>query len=216
VRAIVEARDAGQYEKALQLAADGAVHHPEMGQIQELKDQMERDFKPEFGLDCRPLGKPLFATAKEKDCELLAPEDEFFVDITLPNAPELPEAQRRYYAYLFLVDSSGDWTALLPNRTNANPLPPDQYTVPAATDYKVKLHPSEKAGAEKLFLVVAWWRIPTLEKLAADLMTEPDVEMRRRLGDQVAARLQLEGARPIDVVKGLKVGHAMFNSSGKN
>jgi hypothetical protein len=70
-------------------------------------------------------------------------------------------------------------------------------------------------GRETFYLVVAWWRIPALESLAASLAAETDQDSARALGRQIDARIQLERAKP-DALQGLKVGRVGFNSSGKH
>jgi hypothetical protein len=203
-QAIVDARDAGQYDKALQLAADGLAAHPEIPQIRELSDLLHQDFNPAFETHCQRHGRALEAGTGANDCQVLAPEDEFWVEV------HLPAAARRYYAYLFLVDSKDDWKVLLPNSTNANPLWPATYTAP---DNYGRLHPPETPGPEKLYLVVAWWRIPALEDLSAKLAAETDPERARELGRQLDARIRLERAKPA-ALKGLKAGWLDFKDSG--
>jgi hypothetical protein len=202
---IVDARDAGQYEKALQLAAEGLKSHPDLPQIRDLSDQLRRDIKPStFGLTCVLHGKPLGKT----HCETLTSADEFYVEL------DLTGVQPNSYAYLFLADSAGDWKVLLPNKTDPNPLPPFPYKVPDTLNFKGRLHPSATPGAEKVFLVIAWWRIPALEDLSAKLAAEKDPERARDLGLQIDTRLRLEFAKP-DALKGLKHGQLEFNNSGK-
>ena len=212
---IVDARDSGQYDKALQLAADGLQKYPEITKIRDLSEQMHRDFKPHLDLRCPILGKPLNVGSNEDICETLAPADDVYVNVDLPNNPDLPESQRRYFVYLFFADSNGDWKVLLPNKAYPNPLPPNSYRLPEVTDYKGRLHPSDMPGRETFYLVVAWWRIPALESLAASLAAETDQDSARALGRQIDARIQLERAKP-DALQGLKVGRVGFNSSGKH
>jgi hypothetical protein len=209
---IVDARDAAQYDKALQLAASGIGSHPDIPQIRELSDALQRDFKPAFDLHCVRHGKPLREGSAGDDCQELTPADEFYVTVTLPEVPDLPDASRRYYAYLFLVDSDGSWRVLLPNKTNPNPLLPFTYQVP---DNYGKLHPSNTPGAENLFLIVAWWPIPALEDLLDKLAAETDPERVRDLGRQIDERLRLEQAKPT-ALKGLKTGTLEFEDSGKH
>lgn len=202
---IADARDAGQYDRALQLAADGLARHPGVPQIRDLSDQLQRDLKlSAFDLSCVLHGKPLGAT----HCDTLTSADEFYATV------DLTGVQPNSYAYLFLVDSAGDWKVLLPNKTDPNPLLPAQYRVPDQLDFKGRLHPPETPGAEKLFLVVAWWRIPALEDLSARLAAEKVPERARDLGRQIEARLQLEWAKPA-ALKGLKHGQLEFDNAGR-
>jgi hypothetical protein len=206
----VNALNAAQYEKALQLAADGVANHPEISQIQQISAQLHQNFTPGFDLHCRKHGKPLGAASGGNDCQTLTPADEFNVQVNLPDTSSLPEDTRRYYAYLYLVDSKGDWKVLLPNKTDVNPLFPSVYKAP--DEYQM-LHPPVTPGTEKLYLVVAWWRIPALEDLSAKLMSETDPGRLHELGSQLDARLHLEQAKPV-ALKGLKTGWLEFTDSG--
>lgn len=201
---IVDARNAADYQKALQLADDGVKRHPDLPQIRDLSDELRGDFKVAFVLHCVPYGKPLGAA----NCETLTSADQFYVTV------DLTGVKPSSYAYLFLVDSTGDWKVLLPNKTDPNPLLPAKYTVPDELDFKGRLHPPDRPGAERLFLVIARWKIPALEDLSAKLAAETDPERARDLGLQIDARVRLEGAKP-DALKGLKTGFLEFNDSGK-
>ncbi len=115
---------------------------------------------------------------------------------------------------MFLVDSAGDWTVLLPNKgyvPNGNPLLPAIYQVPDTL--RKKLRPSETPGAEKLFAVEAYWRIDALENLASALANETDSGRARDLGRRLLARLELENAKP-DGLHSLRVGALVFHDSG--
>jgi hypothetical protein len=154
--------------------------------------------------ELRAFGKPISGI---DTCQTLTPKDEFSITVDLTGAR--PES----YAYLFLADSAGNWKVLLPNKAYSNPLRADKYTVPDLIDFKGRLHPPSRPGVEKLFLVVARWRIPVWEDLSSSLAAETDPNRARDLGDQVEARLKLENAKPASL-KGLKLGDLEFNDSG--
>jgi hypothetical protein len=204
-KGIVDARDAAEYDKALQLAAVGLERHPDLPQIRDLSEDLRRDFKVAFVLHCVPYGKPL---GGRNNCQTLSSADEFYLTV------DLTAVQPSCYVYVFLADSTGGWEVLLPNKTDLNPLLPHEYKVPDDLDFKRKLHPPDAPGAEKVFLVAARWRIPVLEDLSARLAAEKDPERARDLGEQIEARLRKERAKP-DAIKGLKIGTLEFNNSGK-
>jgi hypothetical protein len=208
-RKIVDARGEGQYDKALELAAEELKNHPDTPAVKELSDQMLRDFRPDVRLECFKNGEPRSANSGPSHCAELKPGDQFFFTVLLPNGP------RPYFVYMFLVDSAGNWAVLLPNKAyapNLNPLPPALYEVP--DNIQQRLTPPDTPGAEKLFVVIASWKIDALEDLSAKLAAEKDPARARDLGRQVQERLRLELAKP-DELKGLKVGTREFHNSGR-
>jgi hypothetical protein len=206
---IVDARDAAQYDKEMQLVSYGLKSHSDTPALRDLSDEILRDIKPDIKLHCLKHGVPLSVTLGEGDCEQLSPDDEFYFKVNLLGAG------RQSYAYMFLVDSVGAWTVLLPNKAyapNPNPLSPALYQVP--DNIQRKLRPPKTPGAEKLFVVVANWRIDALEELAKKLSVETDPERAGALGEQLLKRLALEEAKPIEL-HGLKVGTKVIYDSGR-
>jgi hypothetical protein len=204
---IVQARDTAQYSRALQLVRDG-LKDADPPAIRTLSEDFQRDLKPDLRLHflshgAMPPKEPIGSRL------LLTPDDEFYFKLNLVNLP------RPCYAYMFLVDSAGNWTVLLPNRVyapNGNPLSPALYQVP--DNIARKLRPPDTPGAEKLFAVEAYWRIGALEDLAAQLAAETNPERARALGQQVLARLKLEDAAA-DEIPGLAYATLEFHNSGR-
>jgi len=196
----VEARDAAQYDRALQLVKDGLNHPSVAPAIQLLSDELQQDLKP----DIRPYYlRKRALPARSPGLESrprLTPDDKFYFKVNLIGA------LHPCYVYVFLVDSAGDWTVLFPDKAyapNHNPLSPASYQLP--DNIGKELRPPDTPGEEKAFFVVAYWRISALEELAAALATETSSARARALGQQVLKRLQLEFAKPAGI-HGLKVG----------
>jgi hypothetical protein len=208
-RQIVDARGAAQYDRALQLVAEGLQGSSDFRAIKTLAEDFERDLKPDIRLRCLKYGISPSAVPPPNACRQLTPADEFYFKVNLVGVPG------PCYLYMFLVDSNGYWTVLVPNKAqapNLNPLSPSLYQVPDNIDKKLRT--PETAGAEKLFVVAAYWRIDALEDLAAALATETDMERERALGQQLLARLRLEDAKPAGI-HGLSVGTFEFHNSGR-
>lgn len=207
---IIDARGAAQYDKALQLVAQGLQGGADVPAVRALSEDLQRNLKPDIRLHCLKYGVPPSALPTANSCRQLTPDDKFYFRINLV------QVARPCYVYLFLVDSVGDWTVLLPNKAyapNANPLPPASYQVPDDIDRKLKT--PDTPGAETLFVVAAWWRIDALEDLAIALAREPNVERARAIGQQLLARLRLEDAKPAGI-HGLSVGTFEFHNSGRS
>lgn len=201
--------DAGQYDRALQLAASLTAAHPDDQALRTLGDQLQRDFTPKFAMRCIRANLAAKENAQRDKCETLSPDDQFYIDV------DLSAVRPSSYAYMFLVDSSGNWKVLLPNNTYRNPLLPATYKVPDDLDFKKKLQASNAPGVETVFLVIAWWPIPTFDDLSARLAREADPQAQRALGDQIFERIRLEQKKPINLT-GLKVGTLTFTSSGRS
>jgi hypothetical protein len=200
--------DAGQYDQALQLAASLTAAHPNDQALRSLVDQLQRDFTPKFALRCIRADPATRRNAQQDKCEVLFPSDQFYIDV------DLSAVRPSSYAYMFLVDSSGNWKALLPNSTYHDPLLATTYKVPDDLGFRKKLQPSSTPGVEKVFLILAWWPIPAFEDLSARLTGETDLQGQRALGDQIFERIQLELQKP-NSLTGLKVGTLSFTSAGR-
>ena len=208
-RQIVDARAAGQYDRAMQLVAEGLKSNSGLPAIRTLSEEFQQDLKPDIRLrylthGALPLRSPRLGSHLQ-----LTPDDEFYYTVNLLHVA------RPCYVYMFLVNSAGDWTVLLPNKEyapNGNPLSTAQYQVP--DNIKKRLRPATTPGAEKLFAVAAYWRIGALEELAAALAVETNAEHARALGQQLLARLRLEEAAA-NGIPGLAFGTSEFHNSGR-
>lgn len=203
---IVDTRNAGEYERTLSLLDEAAQNQTPTLAIRTLEAEIRQDLKPDLEIHysmrrtsaVRQLSDPLLK---------LAPGDQFYFTLNLL------AVARPAYVYLFLVDSEGVWSVLLPNKIYApsgNPLPPALYQVPDKT--QKRLHPPNTPGSEKLFAVAAYWRIGALEDIASELSVEPAART-TNVGDRLLARLQLEEAKPVGL-HGLSVGTKEFEDSG--
>lgn len=208
-RQIADARSAAQYSRVLELVA-GGLHSPSVDPAivdlsRELQEELQPDIRWRYLINRRlPAMAPAVGGRPR-----LTPQDEFYFIINLAGI------RHPTYAYLFLVDTTGNWTVLAPNKAylpNANPLAGTLYQVP--DNLKDKLHPSETPGAETMFAVTAYWRIDDLENLAAALASETNSERARALGNAILARIRLEQAKP-DGIRGLKVGTFEFDDAGR-
>ena len=208
-RAIEEARSAAKYDQALQLLAAAQKDHQGEAQIQKLAAELEEDLKPDVRIHYLTHIKKRAAGPIIRSRLQLVPGDEFYFTVNLSSI------RRPSYVYLFLVDSNGDWRALLPNKTyapNSNPLPPASYQVP--DNIRRKLRPPEMPGVEKLFVVAAYWRVQALEEIASAISAESNPERLRALGQRLLARLRLEEAKPPGL-HGLAVGTEEFDDAGR-
>jgi hypothetical protein len=206
---VVDARGAAQYDRALQLLDQGLKSHSDAPSIRALSEELQQDLKPTI-LPYYPRHGALPSKSQQPGSRpRLTPEDKFYFTVNLV------EVSRQCYVYMFLVDSAGDWKVLFPNKTyspNKNPLSPALYQVPDPIGKE--LRPADTPGEEKVFFVVANWRIGALEDLAAALAAEVNSERSRALGQQIYKRLQLEFAKPA-AIHGLKVATWESDDSGR-
>jgi hypothetical protein len=209
VQQVENALGAADYERAMELADEERKKHGDRPEVNDLWNALQRDIRPQIELHCAPGGAPPTGSFAAKDCLHLRPGDEFYFTL------DLRQAQSGCYAYMFLVDSKADWIVLLPNKLysrNRNPFPPARYQIPI--DVGRRLTPADTAGSEKMFLVIANWRIDVLEDLALKLEGETDPERARAVGRQIQKRLEAENAKP-DGLHGLRVGSVEIQDLGK-
>lgn len=204
---IIDARNAGQYARALQTANEMLRRHPDLPDVRRAADEMQADFSPSFNLHCIPKGIRR-NQAPVENCQLLRPQDEFYLKV------DLTSLKPRGYAWMFLADSAGDWKTLLPNAQDFNPLVAANYRVPNAAEFREGFHPSPVAGQESVFLVMAWWDIPELDELSRKLSAESEESKRRDIGLQISTRLQVERNKPA-ALRGLKIGTLQFETAGQ-
>lgn len=205
-RQIVDARAAGQYDRALQLVAEGLRSHSGVPAIRTLAEEFQQELKPHVQMRYLRRGALPSRSPRPGSRLQLTPDDEFYYTVNLLDVP------RPCYVYMFLVDSAGEWTVLLPNQAhvpNRNPLPRAVFQVP--DNIRKRLRPADTPGVEKLFVVLASWRIGALEDLAAALK---DSGRAGALGKRLLARLRLEEAAAPGI-PGLSFGTYEFHDSGR-
>jgi hypothetical protein len=205
----VDARNAGEYERALQLLDVASKNQPANPSIRALGAEIQQDLKPDLQIHYSILRSAAAHRPQTDPLLKLAPGDQFYFTL------DLLSLSRPAYVYLFLVDSEGAWSVLLPNNIYApsgNPLPPAVYQVPDKT--QKRLHPPNTPGSEKLFAVAAYWRIGELEDIALELSVEPNASRATTVGDRLLARFRLEQAKPVGF-HGLSVGTKEFEDSGR-
>lgn len=158
---IIAARDAGDYARAKRLLALALLQNPADARTKTLNEEFSRQVQPELRL--RYAKKQSGAQRQAETDELLelSAADEYYFLLNLPC---------ECYVYLFFVDSTGHWTALMPNTSFVpirNPLPRGEYRIPGAT--RGSLQPTPYPGAEKLYAIVTGWRHEAFEDLASRL-----------------------------------------------
>lgn len=181
---VVAARDAGNYRQARELLARGLGNAPADQQLLALQATFSQRVEPQLRLRYvkRSATGPTWLTAS--GAPELGAADEYRFILNLPC---------HCYAYLFLVDSIGAWTAVLPNRAvlpMENPLRAGEYWLPGQASGG--LHPVAYPGAERLYAVVTAWRHRVFEDFATRLAAPQTTQARRSLSDELLTRLRHE------------------------
>jgi hypothetical protein len=202
-KGVVDAREAGEYDRAMELIDDGLEGNPKDAGLLQLRSEFQDDLKVNFNLHfLKRQSMPVMAGGPSGDLRLEA-GDGYYYTVELSSA---------CYLYVFHLNSSGELIRLVPNRElvrTPNPMPAGLQRIPDGFSF---LHVKDFPGVEKIYLIATRWRNRTLEDLSDQVASATEPAAQRQALARLVARVRLEG-RSTDKLPGLVYGEYEFQNT---